>query len=162
MSDSKRISGFRCTNIRRQGYFTQTEEEISELAVGNRFAYQLCAVLVIFGTVTANTMLLGSMIGITILAMILPNHPFDYIYNGGIRHMIDKPAVPRRSPQLRFACAIATVWLAATVWAFSTGDLTLGYWLGGSLGAVATLVGTLDVCIPSIIYNAVMRVKVPA
>jgi len=155
------ISRFRCHNIRIQGYLTQTEEEISALAVGNRFAYQLCTLFVIFGTVTANTIVLNSMAAIALLGTLLPNHPFDYLFNGGIRHIIDKPAVPRRSPQLRFACGIATVWLLATVWAFSNGDPTLGYWLGGSLAAVAALVATTDVCIPSMIYNFLFRINVP-
>jgi hypothetical protein len=41
------------------------------------------------------------------------------------------------------------------IWAFEAGHAPLGYVLGGSLVAVASLVITTYICIPSIIYGLV-------
>lgn len=81
-------------------------------------------------------------------------HPFDLLYNYGIRHLRKTGPLPKRTAQSRFACGIATVWLVATAIAFQSGALLLGYILGAALTTVGMLVGTTDICIPSIIYNA--------
>jgi hypothetical protein len=56
---------------------------------------------------------------------------------------------------------VGAVWLVATAIAFHSGRLILGYVLGGALTGVALLVSTTDICIPSMIYNALfLRPKV--
>jgi hypothetical protein len=40
--------------------------------------------------------------------------------------------------------------------AFQSGELILGYVLGAALISVGMLVGTTDICIPSMIYNALL------
>lgn len=46
------------------------------------------------------------------------------------------------------------MWLVATAWVFSTGHPLLGYFLGGTLTGVATLVSTTDFCIPSFVFRS--------
>jgi len=46
------------------------------------------------------------------------------------------------------------LWLAATALTFQSGELILGYVLGAVLTSVGMLVGTTDICIPSMIYDA--------
>ena len=41
-------------------------------------------------------------------------HPFDLIYNYGIRFFRHTGPLPKRPAQNRFACGIGAVWLAAT------------------------------------------------
>ena len=48
---------------------------------------------------------------------------------------------------------MGAVWLVVTAWAFATGHAALGFALGGMLTAVALLVSTTDICIPSMIYR---------
>ena len=100
------------------------------------------------------------MMVVSILGVILPNHPFDYIYNILLSGPLNKPKLPRRSRQLRFACVVATIWLATTIYLFYTGLAIAGYVSGGILFSVALLVSTTDVCIPSLIYNFVTRYEV--
>ena len=88
-----------------------------------------------------------------------PYHPVDYLYNYVIRHWIGKPKMPSRTNQGRFACGIATVWLGSTIYLFHTGHDIWGYILGTALVIVATLVSTLDICIPSMIYNYLFKKK---
>lgn len=95
-----------------------------------------------------------------IFGVVLPYHPFDYIYNHLVRRVLDKPRLPRRSNQLKFACGVATIWIAATIYLFYYGFAMAGYVAGGMLFSVAFLVSTTDICIPSIIYNFLFKIKV--
>ena len=153
------ISPFRIKCIRKQGYFKYSDSEISGLAFGNRFAFILCSAILAIAVGTAHVPLLGFMMVVAFFGVILPYHPFDYIYNHLLRQPMKKPQLPPRSKQLKFACIIATAWLAVTIYLFYTGLLMAGYVLGTLLFGVAALVSTTDVCIPSMIYNFVFRVK---
>ena len=94
------------------------------------------------------------MMVIAFFGVILPNHPFDYIYNLVLRKKMNKPKLPPRSNQLKFACSIATLMIGATIYLFYSGIIAWGYIVGLSLIGVATLVASIDFCIPSKIYNA--------
>ena len=105
------------------------------------------------GTATASVAVLWSLVVIAALAALFPVHPFDLIYNWGIRHLRGTRPIPRRHAPSRFACGLGAVWLLATIWAFSAGQMVVGYLLGGSLTSVALLVSTTDICIPSMVYR---------
>ena len=147
------LSPTRISRIKAQGYFKFSDEKISRLAFGNRFAYIICSLIVAYGVATANIPVLSFMLIVAFLGVLLPNHPFDYIYNHSLRYLIGKPKLPPRSKQLKFACSVATLFLAGTIFLFYSGHFIGGYVLGCILLASATLVSTMDICIPSIIYN---------
>ncbi|HJN05787.1 MAG TPA: DUF4395 domain-containing protein [Bacteroidales bacterium] len=153
------ISRARIKRLKVQGYSNYSDEMISELAFGNRFAYGLCSAILLIGVILANIPLLAIMMIIALFGVILPYHPFDYIYNYLIRGMINKPKLTRRSKQLKFACGIATIWIAAVIYLFYAGFALAGYIAGGVLSFVAILVSTTDICIPSIIFNFLFKVK---
>ena len=92
---------------------------------------------------------------IAALGAIFPVHPFDLIYNYGIRRFTHTQPLPKRGAPSRFACGLGTVWLIVTAWTFYTGATLTGYILGGALVVVGLLVSTIDFCIPSIIYSAI-------
>ena len=71
-----------------------------------------------------------------------------------------KPQLPRRSPQAKFACGMATPWLGGTVYLFMNQQITAAYLFGGALIITGLLVSTIDLCIPSILYNALFIKKV--
>lgn len=83
----------------------------------------------------------------------MPWHPFDLIYNHGIRHFLGTQILPRANAPRKFACGVATVWLGAVSWAFLTGATTLGYILGFSLTIAAAVPTFTDFCIPSFFYG---------
>jgi len=117
-------------------------------------------VILLIGVITANIPILATMMIIALFGVILPYHPFDYIYNHVVRGMVNKPKLPPRSKQLKFACGIATIWIAATIYLFYAGFAIAGYISGGLLFSVAFLVSTMDICLPSIIFNFLFKVKV--
>jgi hypothetical protein len=148
------ISPARISRVKTQGYDTGfTDEEISVHAVGNRFAYQVCTLLFATGLILTSIPVLTVAAIIAFSTVILPYHPFDYLYNNSIRHWLDRPKLPRRTVQAKFACGIAAIWLAMIIYLFSVSLTLWGYVMGGVLLIIALLVSTLDICIPSLIYN---------
>ena len=156
-SNLSSLSPKRVKRIREQGYFHQSESELASLAFGNRFAYRLCTTLLIPGVVLADIPVLSLMMAIAFLGVVLPYHPFDYIYNHVLSERMGKPQLPPRSKQLKFACTVATLWIATTIFMFYAGQMVAAYVLGGMLIAVALLVSTIDLCIPSVIYNTLFE-----
>ncbi len=154
------ISPARIKRLKVQGYRNYSDANLSDLAFGNRFAYIICSSILLIGVITANIPILTAMMIIALFGVILPYHPFDYIYNHIIQGIINKPKLPPRSKQLKFACRIATIWIAATIYLFYAGFAIAGYISGGLLFSVAFLVSTTDICIPSIIFNFLFEVKV--
>ncbi len=153
------LTSTRINFLKAQGYCNLSDAEISELAFGNRFAYIACGGIVAIAVATAHIPTLIAMTIVAFFGIILPYHPFDYIYNHVLRGMLNKPKLPPRSKQLKFACVIATLWLIATTYLFYVGSDILGYVLGGLLVAVAFIVSATDFCIPSMIYNFIFKAK---
>ena len=154
------ISKARLGRMRQQGYENISNDDLAKLHFGNRFAYMLCTSVLIIGVATASVHVLLAMMTIAFGTIILPYHPFDYIYNGLLRGILRLPKLPPRSKQLKFACTIASAWIGATTLLFYFGMMTAGYLAGGMLICVATLVSTTDICIPSIVYNLLFKVRI--
>ena len=155
------LSPNRISRVKAQGYQNYTDQDIADLAFGNRFAYQLCVSVLFVGVLLCNTIILGTMMTIAFLAVILPNHPFDYIYNYLLANRMNKPKLPPRSRQLKFTCTIATLWIGATICFAQTNMMIAASIMGYSLVGVALLVSITDYCIPSVIYNAIFgKVKI--
>jgi hypothetical protein len=104
------------------------------------------------GTVLASEWVLWGLVPFAALGAIFRRHPFDYLYNHGMRRLTGTEPLPPHGAPRRFACGIASVWLVATGAAFAADMDVLGYALGGMLTAVAALVGTTHFCIPSLVY----------
>jgi Domain of unknown function (DUF4395) len=138
-----------------QGFERVDDGALAQVAPWLRLAFGLCAVMAAVGTAMASPMILLLLVPIASLAALFPVHPFDLIYNYGIRFMTGTSALPRRGAPSRFACGLGAVWLVATAWVFQAGHQIVGYVLGGLLTGVAVLVSTTDVCIPSLVYRSI-------
>lgn len=159
MKRNSLLSKKRINRIREQGYFRMSDQQISDLAFGNRFALIVCTSLVTTGIALANIPLLSIMLIVAILGFILPYHPFDYIYNHFLAQRMDKPMLPKRSDQLKFACTLATIFIATIIYTFSHGFILLGYIVGAIMFSIAFTVSTTDFCLPSFIYNRIFLSK---
>ena len=137
-----------------QGFSGVDDETLADVAPWLRMAFGMCALLAGAGTALASPTILWVLMFIAALAALFPVHPFDLIYNYGIRYLRNTGPLPKRRAQSRFACGMGAVWLVATALAFQSGVPIAGYILGGALTAIAVLVSTTDICIPSMIYNA--------
>lgn len=136
-----------------QGFDTVERERLAEVAPWLRLAFGLCTGLAVVATVNASTALLAALAVVALTAAVFPVHPFDLIYNHGIRPFTRTRPLPRRGAPARFACGMGAVWLVGTVVAFESGVPALGYGLGYALAMVGGLVATLDICIPSMVFR---------
>jgi len=153
---SKKLGAKRLDRLDIQGFDTVHEDVLAQVGPWLRLAFGLCATLAVVGTALASQPLLLALAGIAFVAALSPVHPFDLIYNLGIRHVTGTPPLPKRGPPSRFACGIGALWLIGTVGAFQSSWMILGYGLGLTLALVAVLVATTDICIPSMIFRAVL------
>ncbi|HYQ56454.1 MAG TPA: DUF4395 family protein [Draconibacterium sp.] len=157
---AKPFSAKRIHRIKCQGFTAYTDKEISELAFGNRFPVIICLVMLGVGVALANIPLLSALFVVSVLSIVLPYHVFDYIYNHWLRHRMGKPKMPPRSNQLKFACFLAAAWTAVNIYLFANGMMTAGYISGASMFCVPLLLTTTDYCIPSKIYNFLLRIRI--
>src|SRR5215212_1690068 len=98
-----------------QGYEKFSDRELNDYKFGIRFAYACCITLVAFGLFFQSISILAIAAIIAFAGAFPPYHPFDYLYNYGVRHLLGKPKLPPRPNQGRFACGVASVWLAITI-----------------------------------------------
>ncbi len=153
------LSQTRLNRLRGQGYFTQSDAELSQMAFGIRFAYRSCLSLLVVGVTMANIPILASMMTIAFFGVVLPNHPFDYFYNHFLADRMQRPKLPKRDVRLKFACSIATLWIGTTIAFFFVGNMLAGYIAGGSLLMAVISVSFIDLCIPSVFYNMFSKPK---
>lgn len=140
-----------------QGFRGYSDAELASFAFGIRFAYVLCALVAIIGLMLTSIPILAVASLIAFLGVVLPRHPFDYIYIYIVRFWVDKPVIPKRTPQSKFACGIASLWLLFVIFLFSHEYFIVGYIAGGLLLSSAILVSVTDICIPSMIYNNIFK-----
>jgi hypothetical protein len=146
----------RC-RLEAQGFQDLDDETLAEIGPWMRWSPAICAAFMAVGSLFASPPVLWGLGVVALLGALLSRHPFDLVYNHGVRHLTRTRPLPRHGHQRRFACGVATVWLAGTGLAFHEGAMALGYVLGGTITAVATLVGVTHFCIPSLVYNTLFR-----
>jgi hypothetical protein len=113
-----------------QGFDGVDMQELTPVAPWLRLAFALCALLGGVGTLFASPTILLALVVIATLAAASPVHPFDLIYNYGIRHFTGTGPLPRRGVPTRFGCGMGAVLVLITAWAFSAGHMVVGYALG--------------------------------
>ncbi len=147
------------SRLEAQGFCNLDDAAFAELAAWMRWSPAICSIITVLGVSLNSPTILWSLAAVAFLGAILPFHPFDLIYNYGMRFLTKTQALPRQGSQRRFACGIATAWLVGTGWAFHLGAALVGYTLGISLIFVAGLVSITHFCIPSLIYNTLFKAK---
>jgi len=77
-----------------QGFDTADVQELARVAPWLRLAFGLCTVLGGLGTVLASPPILLALALLAALAAASPVHPFDLIYNHGVRHLTGTGPLP--------------------------------------------------------------------
>lgn len=135
-------------NLATQGY-RLSEAEASRLRVGLRFPTALCLALVVSGLVLESALMIALLVPIGAVAGWSSRHPFDHLWNHGVRHLTGAPELPPNPTRRRHAFKLATVWLAGVAVLLAVGATTAALVVGGVLVAVCSLVTVTNFCIPS-------------
>ncbi len=145
------IGGWMRSNLTTQGYCL-SDAERRKLAVGLRFSTGLCLSLVIVALALESPVMIFALGGIGAVASFSARHPFDYLWNHGVRHLLGAPALPPNPPRRRDAFKVATVWLALVGTLFAVDAATVALVLGGLLVAACATVTATNLCLPSVAF----------
>jgi uncharacterized protein DUF4395 len=137
--------------IQAQGFCGLDDATYAQINYPLRLSPAICMIWAAVGTALASPTVLWALAPFALLGAILPGHPFDVLYNYGLRHLSGAPALPRYGLRRRFGCTSATTMLIAAGWSFHTAHLVAGYLIGGTLVAAAFVNVTTGFCIPSFI-----------
>ena len=135
-------------NLATQGYCLPTAKA-KQLRVGLRFPTALCLALVVTGLALESALMIALLVPVGAVAGWSARHPFDHLWNHGVRHLIGAPELPPNPTRRRHAFKLATVWLAAVAVLLAADATTAALVLGGVLVAVCSLVTVTNFCIPS-------------
>jgi hypothetical protein len=144
-----RLEEWMGANLATQGYHLTCAERRA-LRLGLRFSTGICLALSATALALQSAPALVVLAGIGAVAGFTSRHPFDHVWNGGVRHLLGAPPVPPSPPRRRHAFKVATAMLAAVAGLLIAGATTAAVVLGLLLiGACATVTLT-NLCIPSV------------
>jgi len=139
--------------IQAQGFCGLDDATYAQVNYPLRLSPAICMVWAAVGTALASPRILWALVPFAALGAILHGHPFDVLYNYGLRHLLGAPALPRYRVRRRFACALAAIMVIAAAWGFQAGMPMVGYIVGWSLVAAAFVNVSTGFCIPSFIVR---------
>lgn len=147
-------------NLTTQGYCL-SDAERRELAFGLRFSTGLCLSLVIVALMLGSAVMVFALSGIGLVASFSARHPFDHLFNHGVRRLTGGPALPPNPPRRRDAFKVATVWLVVVATLLAAGATTVALILGGLLVAACGAVTATNLCLPSETFAWLERRRTP-
>ncbi len=153
------LSKTRINRLHEQGYQNVSDSQLTSMAFGIRFAYRVCTILLIIGLAFPESGILYFDLTVAFFGIFLANHPFDYIYNYLLADWMGKPKLPKRSVNLKFACGIATPWIASVIYLFNSGAMAAAYVMGLLFLSIAAILSLTDFCIPSVLFNELISIK---
>ena len=140
-------------NMEAQSFCGLDDKTYTQINYPLRMSPAICMTWAAVGTALASPTILWALAPFAALGAILPGHPFDILYNYGLRYLLGTPALPRYGIRRRFACALATIMVVAAAWGFQAGMPMVGYIVGWSLVAAAFVNVSTGFCIPSFIVR---------
>lgn len=154
MTTNRQTKSANVDNLRRkieaEGFVSPTDDKAAvHMAYGLRLAPALCMTWAAIGTALASPLILWALVPFAVLGALLPGHPFDVIYNFGLRHLIGAAPLPRYPLTRRMVCLMAAVMLFIAGWGFQAGLPMVGTFFGGQMAAVALLYSTTGFCLGS-------------
>ena len=135
-------------NLGTQGYCLSAGEARRQ-RVGLRFPTALCLALVVAALALESALLVALLVPIGAVAGWTARHPFDHLWNRGLRRLTGAPALPPNPARRRHAFKLATLWLGVVAILLAVGANTAALVLGGVLVGVCSLVTVTNFCIPS-------------
>ena len=136
------------SNLSTQGYCL-SDTERRELSVGLRFSTGLCLALVIVALALESPVMVFALSVIGVIAGFSARHPFDHLWNHGVRHLVGGPPLPPNPTRRRHAFKVATAWLVVVGGLLAAGATIVALALGGLLVAACATVTATNLCLPS-------------
>ncbi|MFD1645987.1 DUF4395 family protein [Haloarchaeobius litoreus] len=143
--------------LEMQGFTCSSDPAFEAVVPWLRLSPALTTTVATLGIILPSPLVLVTLALVTGFCAVTTRHPFDLLYNHGIRTLIGSATLPRNEVPRRFACGMATVWLVMTAIAFWRGTTLVGYVLGLLLIAFGGLVATTHFCFGALVYRVLVR-----
>ena len=140
-------------NIQAQGFCGLDDKTYAQINYPLRLSPAICMLWTAAGTALASPTILWALAPFAALGAILPGHPFDVLYNHGLRHLTGAPALPRYGARRRFACGFATILLVVAAWSLQAGLPVAGQIVGAALVAGTFLNVSTGLCGPAVMLR---------
>ena len=145
------ISATARERIQAQGFCGLSDATYAQINYPLRLSPTIMMVWVAVGTVLGSAQILWAVVPFTALGAILTGHPFDVLYNHGLRYLMGRQELPRYGTRRRFAFAVATTMTALAAWGFQAGVPPLGDIVGGAIVASTCLHVITGICGPAVL-----------
>lgn len=142
-------------NIEMQGFLGLDDLQIAQLDGWLRFSPLVCLAWTATGLWLASPTVIAALVPFALLGGILKRHPFDAVYNYGLRFLAGGPKIPAYGTPRKFGCLMASVMLSLTAAALYAGVPAAGFALGGLMIALASVNVTTGFCVPSYTYSKI-------
>jgi rhodanese-related sulfurtransferase len=150
---------FQQRSLVQQGYKNFSQKELKELEWGLRFTPSVCAMIALYGLVTAQPMVLFFVAAMGYWAFWAPAaHPMDLLYNHVVRKLLGAAKLPPNPIQRRLACLSAAVMNTASGAFFLIGTPTFAYCMGGTLLFFQVIVIFTHFCALSWMYERATKI----
>lgn len=135
--------------LETQSYLDQPDATLNELKNWWRFTPTLNWIMTLVGVILAWPQLLFIQAGLMFAAIILPSHPFDWLYNYGVRFLSGTAPLPRSGQRRKVMFVFASVLIALLgIW-FQYGYALVGYIQGGIMAVLGGLLVAFNLCVLS-------------
>jgi hypothetical protein len=145
-------------NLATQGYCLPDTERRA-LWLGLRFSTGACLALVVAGLALESAAFFAGLVGIGVIAGFTSRHPFDYVWNHAVRHVVGAPPLPPNPRRRRDAFKVASACLAVVAVLFAAGANTAALVLGALLIAACATVTITNLCLPSEAFARLERLR---
>lgn len=142
-------------NLEMQGFLGLDDSSVVALEPWLRLSPAICMTIVAIGTFTGSEWIIFALVPFAIGGVVLHSHPFDVLYDFGVRRLTGGPKIPRYGAPRRFACGLASMWLIATGSAFHAGWTITGTLLGGVMATIMSVQVLTGFCSPSWVFRKV-------
>jgi len=136
--------------IQAQGFCGLSDATYAQINYPLRLSPGIMMVWVAVGTALASAQTLWALVPFTALGAMLTGHPFDVLYNYGLRYLVRAPKLPRYGNRRRIAFGVATGMVSVAAGGFQAGVPLLGYVVGGAIVASTCLNVITGICGPAV------------
>jgi hypothetical protein len=138
-------------HLSAQGYACE-QELVGQMVPWLRWTPALSAIWIAAGTTARAPIILWSF-SLCAAAGVAGWHPFDALFNYGVRHLLGLPRLPPNPPPRRFAMALAAIWSGFTGLLFYRGLERAGMVAGLLMTAAALTVATTQFCLGAWVWQ---------
>lgn len=144
-----------------QGFHDVPEADLYEVDLGSRVAPAIGAVWTAVATAMGSPTAVALLVPLAVLGAVTRSHPFDLIYNYGLRFLSGASRLPAYGAPRRVAMGVAAVWLSGTAIAFSVGATGLATAFGVLMVATSVEAASTGFCVVAQLWNLMVDAAAP-